>query len=128
MEQTLDQRRKSSVPTTRSSLATSTSISESHTMDSSSPSTKQERPPTEHRGSNLEPADAQTIKAMEKKNSIAEVDEEESSEEDDGAGTLKKGVSGIGATDKEEKKVMGGKTTQEQGAKDGDSAGVSVGD
>lgn len=74
------------------------------------------------------------IKAAEKRNSIAEVDEEdesseeESDEEEEVIG--KGGKTVVGATDKQEGKVTGsGKSkTQEQGAKDVDKVGVSVGD
>lgn len=93
---------------------------------------KTERPPTEHRGSSLDPANEETIKEIEKRNSIAEVEEEESSEEDSSnedeeveEGATKKKVS---ATDKQEAKVTGAQKTQKQDAKDGDKAGVSVGD
>lgn len=75
------------------------------------------------------------IKAAEKRNSIAEVDEEDedSSEEEEDESEeeeVKGGKKIVGATDKQEGKVTGsGKNkTQEQGAKDVDKVGVSVGD
>lgn len=90
------------------------------------------KPPAQHRGSDLDVASAERIREVEKRNSIAEEDEEdeesseeESEEEEDGKVA---GKTGVGATDKGEKRVMGGETTQEMDAKDGDKAGVSVGD
>lgn len=123
-------------------MSTSASASSSSPSLSSTTSGKTERPRTQHRGSDLEAATPETIKEIEKRNSIAEVDEEDDEDEDEDEdeeesseeeeveeqGAAKKLKTGTGATDKEEKKVMGGTKTQEQGAKDGESAGVSVGD
>lgn len=116
LAQTLDQKRKSSVPSTPSALSQTTSITEAHTLAPSNDKPRVEKPATQHRGSGLDPADAETIREIEKKNSIAEKDEEDEDESE----SRKKG----GVTDK----TGSSEKTQKQDAGDATKAGVSVGD
>lgn len=116
LEQVLDQRRKSSVPQTSSSLAKATSIDESHTVstEDKDPSTsKTTAPPS---------ADKDAINQREK--AIAEEDDDDGEARDE---PVKKAAK-VSATDTGEERVLGGTNPQEGEAADGEAAGESVGD
>ncbi|EXJ82550.1 hypothetical protein A1O3_06363 [Capronia epimyces CBS 606.96] len=137
--QLLEQRRTSSTTKTKSRLSESTPAEESETVLSeeavSSPSiavpefevsaTKSpplERPPRQHRGSDIGEASPEEIRALERKLSIQEVDEESDEEEED-----EEKIKAT-STDEAEQEVTKGTEPQKTDAKDADQAGVSVGD
>lgn len=123
LEQVLDQRRKSSVAKTSSSLANATSIDEADTV-STRPSAVEEPPKTTSTSTSTS-ADKDAINQREK--AIAEEDEDEDEAEAGDSEPVKKAAK-VSATDKGEENVLGGTKPQEREAADGGAAGESVGD
>ena len=124
LEQVLDQRRKSSVAKTSSSLANATSIDEADTV-STRPSAV-EGPPKTTSTSTSTSADKDAINQREK--AIAEEDEDDDDEDEGRDSEPVKKAAKVSATDKGEENVLGGTKPQEREAADGGAAGESVGD
>jgi hypothetical protein len=148
-EQQLEMRRSSSIVKAKSGLSDVTPVSESETV-----STKPDAEPTaaaaavdeeptepeqsaasgtapskKHRGSDVADASPEEIRAIEKKLSIPEVDEEHDEDEaEKPASTEKTKASTVSTSDDAEKEATKDIDPQSTDAKDADKAGVSVGD
>lgn len=124
--QIIDQRRKSSAVNAPSSLAKTTSIDESHTVETESEKAASKA--------------ASGVKKTEKPAAVEEEDDEEDDDEEDDESDEEvsdeeeeerakpTNATKISATNKEEGKALKGTKPQDGAAKDGSQAGVSVAD
>lgn len=143
--QLVEQRRQSSITKQKSRLSESTPADQSESVlveedeDKKKPSSAEEQAaavptsevsadppvdmPKQHRGSDIGIASPEEIRAIEKETSIPE-----SGEEHDAPTVTTTEDKAVTSTDEVEGQATKGKQPQEEGAKDADKAGVSVGD
>lgn len=142
--QLVEQRRQSSITKQKSRLSESTPADQSESVlveedeDNKKPSSAEEQAavpisevsadppvdmPKQHRGSDIGTASPEEIRAIEKETSIPE-----SGEEHDAPTVTTTEDKAVTSTDEVEGQATKGKQPQEEGAKDADKAGVSVGD